>query len=120
MAFPLVYDALLRIEVEAVDTTQACRTIEHLISNLGLEKAVNCSFEVIRDDDSFPPKDVHSRHVNGFAVFTSVQKLDLVTKIADALSAASRGDSEPGTELLDTLTKQFAYLNNSELRGVQV
>jgi hypothetical protein len=120
MAFPLVYDALLRIEIEGRDTTQACRNIEHLISNHGLEKALHCSFEVIRDDDSFPPKDVHSRHVNGFAVFTSTQKLDLVTKIAAALAAASRGDSKPGMELVDSLTEQFAYLNNSELKGVQV
>lgn len=67
-----------------------------------------------------PPKDIHSRHVSGFAIFTSAQKLDLLTKISAALSAAAKGNPEPGDKLLKSLTKQFAYLSNRELDGVQV
>ncbi|MQA40562.1 hypothetical protein [Rugamonas aquatica] len=78
------------------------------------------AFEVILDDNAFPPKDVHTRHVNGSAVFTSMQKLDLLAKIAAALEAAGRGDTAPGDGLLNDLARQFAYLDNSELNGVQV
>lgn len=120
MTFPIVYDVLMRIEIEARDTAEALKIIAEDISEFGIEKAVKSGFEIIRDDNENPPKDVHSRHVNGFAIFTSTQKLDLVTKIAAALEAAGRGSRAPGDELLKNLARQFAYLDNSELDGVQV
>lgn len=120
MTFPVVYDVLMRVEIEAKDTADASKTIAGDISVLGIEKAVKTAYEIIRDDNANPPKDLHSRHVNGFAIFTSTQKLDLLTKIAAALEAAGRGNRAPGDELLKSLAKQFAYLENSELDGVQV
>jgi len=120
MTFPVVYDVLMRVEIEARDKAAALKAIAEDISALGIEEVVETAFEIIRDDNANPPKDVHSRHVNGFAIFSSTQKLDLVTKIAAALDAASRGDRGPGDMLLNNLAKQFAYLDNRELDGVQV
>ncbi len=120
MRFPVVYDVLMRTEIEATSSIEASATIALHIKNFGIEKAVISSYEIIRDDNAFPPKDVYSRHTNGFAIFTSSQKLELLTMIASALEASGRGDSVPGRELLNSLSSQFAYLENSELRGVQV
>ena len=120
MAFPVVYDVLMRVEIEARDPAEALKTIAEDISIYGIEKAVKSAYEIIRDDDSFPPKDNHSRHVNGFAIFTGTQKLDLLAKIADALESASKGNKAPGDVLLAALTKELGYLDNRELDGVQL
>lgn len=120
MAFPVVYDVLMRVEIEARDPAEALKTIAEDISIYGIEKAVKSAYEIIRDDDSFPPKDNHSRHVNGFAIFTGTQKLDLLAKIADALESASKGNKAPGDALLAALTKELGYLDNRELDGVQL
>lgn len=119
MSFPIVFDVLMRTEIEARDIAEASKMIADDIAELGLQESVNLAFEIIRDDNAHPPKDVDSRHTNGFAIFTSAQKLDLVTKIAAALDAAEKGNRTPGNELLENLAKQFAYLDNRELRGVQ-
>lgn len=120
MNFPIVYDVLMRVEIEAKDTAEALSIIADDISELGIKKAVKSGFEIIRDDNAHPPKDMHSRKVNGFAIFTSAQKRDLVRQIESALEAAGRGDREPGVQLVESLTTQFAYLDNRELNGVQV
>jgi hypothetical protein len=120
MRFPVVYDVLMRVEIEAKDEQQALQTIAEDIAQLGIGTAVKAAFEVIRDDNAFPPKDVHSRHTNGFAVFTGEQKLDLIAKVAAALDAAARGNKSPGEALLATLNEKLGYLENSELHGVQL
>lgn len=91
MAFPIEYDVLMRIEVEARNAAEAAKLAADDIATLGIEKAVATAIEVIRDDNTNPPKDNHSRHSNGFAIFTSTQKLDLVAMIVAALEAVSRG-----------------------------
>ncbi|KQY15721.1 hypothetical protein ASD28_22920 [Massilia sp. Root133] len=120
MKFPVVYDVLMRVEIEARDTAEALSIIADDISELGIKKAVKSGFEIIRDDNAHPPKDMHSRNVNGFAVFTSAQKHELVARIAIALEAAGQGDRAPGVQLLESLKAQFAYLDNRELEGVRV
>lgn len=120
MRFPVVYDVLMRVEVEAEDTAEALTIIADDISALGIKSTVKSAFEIIRDDNAYPPKDLHSRSVNGFAVFTSAQKHDLVAKIEVALEAAGQGDMAPGRLLLESLEAQFAYLENRELDGIQL
>lgn len=120
MSSPIVFDVLMRTEIEARDIAEAFKMIAEDIADLGIEKSVSLAYEIIRDDNAYPPKDVDSRHTNGFAVFTSEQKLDLVTKVSAALDAALKGDREPGDNLVQALTKQFVYLNNRELDGVRV
>lgn len=120
MTFPVVYDMLMRIEIEAQNPVEAERIVAEDIATRGIRNSVQCAFEIIRDDNENPPKDVHSRHVNGFAIFTSEQKLELVTKIVAALDAAGKGNRDPGDELLANLAKQFAYLDNSGLEGTKV
>lgn len=120
MSFPIVYDVLMRTEVEARSPADAASMVAGDIAEFGIETAVSLGLEVIRDDNVNPPKDIHSRHINGFAVFTSSQKLELITKIAAALDAAARGNKAPGDALLAQLANQFVYLNNDKLDGVQV
>ena len=57
MTFPVVYDVLMRVEIEARSTAEALKIIAGDISKLGMEKAVKAGFEIIRDDNENPPKD---------------------------------------------------------------
>lgn len=95
-------------------------TLARNIVEFGIHKVICAACEVIRDDNAHPPKENHSPHTNGFAIFTSTQKLELVTQIAVALDAAARNNRDPGNELLAQLARQFTYLDNRTLDGVQV
>ena len=120
MTFPVVYDVLMRVEIEALSPRAAIDMIAGDIAEQGIHKAVNSAVEIIRADNADGVKDTYSRHINGFAIFTSSQKLELVTRIAAALDGARVGNAAPGKELLAQLTQQFAYLDNNTLQGVQV
>lgn len=120
MTFPVVYDILLRAEVEARNPSEGVQTILDTIAQHGVDTAAAWAVEIIRDDNTHPPKDYHSRHSNGFAIFTSAQKLELVSQIAHALEAAGKGNRTPGNTLLADLTRQLAYLDNSKLDGIQL
>jgi len=119
MTYPIVYDVLIRQEVEARNPKEALRDItETLVS--GATSGLHSAFEVIRDDNKHPPKDYISRQSNGFAVFTSVQKQQLLGALKDALDAASKGNPAPGEQLLATLHRQFDYMTNDTLIGVTI
>lgn len=119
MAIPIVYDVLIRQEVEATNPAEAIAFITEELKEK-VTGGLHFGFEVIRDDNKFPPKDYGSRATNGFAVFTSEQKHELLDKLKDALEAAGTGDSALGEELLNTLRRKFDYMSNSTLVGVQV
>jgi len=120
--YPIVYDILLRFEIEAKDEVAALKIIETDIAQFGIEEAINHSkFEIIRDDNiSITGKDNLSRHINGFVVFNAEQKQALLTRIASALNAALDGDATQGNTLMNQLSKQFEYLGRSTLDGVDL
>lgn len=92
MNFPVVYDVLMRVEIEARNPGDAADTVANQIAQLGIHNAVSWAYEIIRDDNAYSAKDNCSRHLNGFAIFSSEQKLELITKLAAALNAAKRGN----------------------------
>lgn len=119
MTRPIVYDVLIRREVPARNQKEALQEIGKALTS-GATRDLYAAFEVIRDDNAFPPKDDFSRQHNGFAVFTAEQKHQLVAKLKDALDAAGKGDPAPGEQLLRALTVQLDYLGNNTLLGVEV
>lgn len=119
MAVPIVYDVLIRQQVEANNPAEAIQFIAEELKEK-VTGGLHFGFEVIRDDNKFPPKDYSSRETNGFAVFTSEQKHELLAKLEGALEAAGKGNPAPGEALLNTLHRKFDYLANSTLVGVEV
>lgn len=121
MNMPIVYDVLLRTEIEARDEADALKKIKSDVEAFGIEKALLSKFEVIRDDNSSKfGKDNLSRHTNGFVVFNAEQKHALLKEIARSLDAAMDGDGSPGNALINALTTQFEYLGRNTLKGVQL
>lgn len=119
MTYPIVYDVLIRQEIEARNPEEALKEIGEILTS-GVTSELHSAFEIIRDDNKFPPKDIFSREENGFAVFTAKQKHQLLAKLKDALDAAGKGNPAPGEQLLNSLTLKFDYLANSTLLGVEV
>jgi hypothetical protein len=122
MGSPIVYDVLLRAEVQATGKLDAIKKIAHDLSVSGaLQTGIHAGFEVIRDDSLSPSgKDELSRHMNGFAVFTSEQQRELLLAISKALSAAKNNDESVGQQLLANLTRSFDYLSSRTLVGVSL
>jgi hypothetical protein len=65
----------MRTEIEARNVDEACTMIADDIARIGIRESVNLAYEVIRDDNVYPPKDVHSRHTNGFAILRQLKSL---------------------------------------------
>lgn len=108
MAHPVVYDVIVRSEIEAKDKDHA---VNWLVQSLREGHIKKVDFEVIRDDNAFPPKDFQSRETNGFVVLSSRRRHALFDEISAALAAAKSGDSAKGEALLESLREEFAYLN---------
>ena len=121
-SIPIVYDVLLRLEIEAHDEGAALRIIEADVAEFGIKRAtIQSKFEIIRDDSSsISGKDNLSRHTNGFVIFNGEQKHALLAKIARAIEAALDGDASEGNALVNELTEQFKYLVCNTLDGVQL
>lgn len=119
---PIVYDVLLRLEIEAKDEVDALKIIEAEVAEIGIDgAAIHSKFEIIRDDSSSVfGKDYLSRHANGFVVFNAKQKQALLTKIGGALEAALNGDASQGNALMNELAEQFKYLGRNTLDGVHL
>jgi hypothetical protein len=105
---PIVYDVVVRQEIEARDEKHA---IEWLAESLRAGRVRDMGFEVIRDDNAFPPKDISSREKNGFVVLSSERRYRLFDEISAALEAAKSGDTSKGSALLKDLQSEFDYLN---------
>jgi hypothetical protein len=122
MTLPIVYDVLIRSEVQAQSELEAVKQIAEEIHLSGIvPHGIHTAFEVIRDDSlSTTGKDDFSRHVNGFVVFSSEQRNRLIDAIARAVDAAEKGDRSVASELLTKLDKEFDYLEHRHLLGVDV
>ncbi|ATQ78294.1 hypothetical protein CR152_30125 [Massilia violaceinigra] len=119
MRFPVVYDILLRAEVEAPNKDEAIGfIIDALTRAKSVPEGFYSAFETIRDDNLKGTKDDDSRETNGFVVFTSAQKHRLLARIANVVEAAAQGDRKPGHELIATLMNEFEYLEHTNLEGV--
>jgi len=119
MTDPIVYDVLIRQEVEGFDSAQTLKEIDEALVS-GESREVHAAYQVIRDYNKYLPKDYLSREDNGFVVFTSEQKHQLLKGLKHAPDAAGNEDPAPGAQLLKTLALKSHYVANNTFIGVEL
>ncbi|WP_027823433.1 hypothetical protein [Laribacter hongkongensis] len=106
---PIVYDIVIRQEVEARDEAEALST---LLSDLRYGDRSCASFEPVRDDNRYGPKDLESRNNGGHLVLNAEGKHTLLTLILDYAAAYKAGNEATTVELYSEITSTLNYLKN--------